>query len=197
MNASLRNRRAVVTGVLLSTAAAAACKDSKPPTLPARGAIPDSAEQVMFGMSSYLWAGGLRRAQLKADTALFYDEMTRIELRNMRTVFYTSTGDSNAVMLAQKGTYDTRLQRLDGRGDVRITTVDGRKLTSPHLVYDRIVNQVTSDTSFVFNEPGRTIQGIGLRTDPSLRNVQVLKAASGRAVVGAPAPRSRSGGRPR
>jgi hypothetical protein len=48
-----------------------------------------------------------------------------------------------------------------------------------------VVNQVTSDTSFAFTEPGRTLTGIGLRTDPQLRNVQVLKSAGGRAVLGA------------
>jgi hypothetical protein len=87
-------------------------------------------------------------------------------------------------MTGLRGTYDVRQQRLDGRGDVQITTVDGKRLSSPHLVYDRIVNQVTSDTNFTFTEPGRTLTGIGLRTDPQLRNLQVLRGAGGRAVIG-------------
>jgi len=40
-------------------------------------------------------------------------------------------------------------------------SVDGKRLTSPHLVYDRVVNQVTSDTSFAFTEPGRTLTAHG------------------------------------
>ena len=169
----------------LAAVVASACGGSKPPTLPTRDTIPDSADQVMFGLRHFLWNGGIRRAQLLADTAFFYDQMNRIELHKVKTIFYTAAGDSNAVMTGLRGTYDVRQQRLDGRGDVQITTVDGKKLTSPHLVYDRIVNQVTSDTNFTFTEPGRTLTGVGLRTDPQLRNVQVLRSAGGRAVLGA------------
>jgi LPS export ABC transporter protein LptC len=180
-----RTPRALVPALLgLLAAAAGACQDTKPPTLPTRDAIPDSADQVMFGLRHFLWNGGIRRAQLLADTAFFYDQMNRIELHKVRTIFYTSAGDSNAVMTGLRGTYDVRQQRLDGRGDVQNVTVDGKKQTSPHLVYDRVVNQVTSDTNFTFTEPGRTLTGIGLRTDPQLRNVQVLRSAAGRAVVG-------------
>ncbi|WP_275828432.1 LPS export ABC transporter periplasmic protein LptC [Roseisolibacter sp. H3M3-2] len=164
----------------LAAAALSACGGGKAPTLPAnKNALPDSADQVMFGLRHYLWNGGLRRAQLRADTAFFYDEMNRMELRNMRTTFYSASGDSNAVMLAARGTYDVRTQKLEGRGDVQITTTDGCKLTSPQLAYERLANQVTSDTSFVFTEPGRTLSGIGLRTDPQLRNLQVFRNASG------------------
>jgi LPS export ABC transporter protein LptC len=185
LTASPRSPRALLSALLgLAAAAAAACGSNKPPTLPTRDAIPDSADQVMFGLRHFLWNGGIRRAQLLADTAFFYDQMNRIELHKVKTIFYTAAGDSNAVMTALRGTYDVRQQRLDGRGDVQITTVDGKRLASPHLVYDRVVNQVTSDTNFVFNEPGRTVTGIGLRTDPQLRNVQVLRGAGGRAVLG-------------
>ena len=157
----------------------------------------------MIGLRHAMTNGGVRRAQLLADTAFFYDEGNRVELRKVRTVFFTDAGDSNATMTARRGTYDQRQQKLDGRGDVVLQSTDGRRLTSPHLVYDRIANQVTSDTSFVFTSPGRTMSGIGLRTDPQLRNVQVLRAAKGRAelqgdeltrpagpppVVGAPPP---------
>jgi LPS export ABC transporter protein LptC len=134
---------------------------------------------MMFGLRHYIWNGGLRRALLLADTALLYDQSNRLELRSMRTIFFTAAGDSNAVLTGLRGTYDVRTQRLEGRGDVRIVTVDGCRLTSPQLVYERLANQITSDTSFTFTEPGRTIEGIGLRTDPSLRNLQVLRNASG------------------
>ena len=174
-------RRQAALAVLLLAAALAGCGGGKAPTLPAKGSLPDSADQVMFGLRHYLWNGGVRRAQLRADTAFFYDEMNRMELRNMRTTFYNAAGDSNAVMTAQRGTYDVRTQKLDGRGDVKINTMDGCRMTSPQLSYERLANQVTSDTSFVFTEPGRTLEGIGLRTDPSLRNLQVFRNASGTA----------------
>jgi LPS export ABC transporter protein LptC len=167
--------------MLGGAAAAAACAGGADAPGSARDALPDSADQVMVGLRHQLTNAGVRRAQLYADTAFFYDEGNRIELRNVRTVFFTATGDSNATMTGRRGTYDVRQQKLDGRGDVLLVSVDGRRLASPHLVYDRIANQVTSDTTFTFTEPGRALSGVGLRTDPQLRNVQVLRGAKGRA----------------
>lgn len=166
----------------------AACRGgSATPALAAGDALPDSAEQVMFGLKHQLTAAGVRRAQLTADTAYFYDDGNRIEMKKVRIVFFTSAGDSNGVLTGRTGTYDVRQQRVTGRGDVRVTTVDGRRLTSPQLTFDRVINQITSDTSFVFNEPGRTLSGIGLRTDPQLRNVQVMRGFRGRTDVDAAA----------
>ena len=93
--------RAAALAALLGLAAAAnACGGSKPPTLPTRDTIPDSADQVMFGLRHFLWNGGIRRAQLLADTAFFYDQMNRIELHKVKVIFYTAAGDSNAAALA-------------------------------------------------------------------------------------------------
>jgi LPS export ABC transporter protein LptC len=178
-----RLRPAVVAALAAATAVATACKD-QPPTLPSRMTLPDSAEQVMFGLRHALTVNGVRRGELMADTALFYDAMNRVEMRGVTTYFFTATGDSTAVMTGREGTYDVRQQRVEGRGDVKIVAKDGRQLTSPRLVYDRTNNQVSSDTSFTFKQPGREISGIGFRSDPDLRNVQVLNAARGSSVIG-------------
>ena len=181
MTRSPIGRAFVSSAVLGVAAAAAACGSGADAPGSTRDALPDSADQVMIGLRHQLTNAGVRRAKLYADTAFFYDEGNRIELRNVRTVFFTATGDSNAVMTGRRGTYDVRQQKLDGRGDVLLVSQEGKRLASPHLVYDRIANQVTSDTTFTFTEPGRALSGVGLRTDPQLRNVQVLRAAKGRA----------------
>ena len=164
-------------------AGTAACSSKSPTALSASAALPDSAEQVMYGLKNQQTTGGVRKSVLYADTAYFYNDNTLVDLRRVRLVFFSSTGDSNGVMVGRTGHYDTRTQRVEGRGDVVVTSTDGRRLTSPHLVYERSVNQISSDTSFTFNEPGRTLEGIGFRSDPQLRNVQVLKGARGRTVV--------------
>ena len=184
MNARQRGKRLAVGVIVVAANVAAGCRGSADAPGTARDALPDSADQVMIGLRHQMTNGGVRRARLYADTAYFYDEGNRIELRNVRTVFFTEAGDSNATMTGRQGTYDVRQQKLDGRGNVVLVSVDGRRLTSPHLVYDRIANQVTSDTAFDFTEPGRQLRGIGLRTDPQLRNVQVLRSAKGRAQLG-------------
>ncbi len=176
---------AAAAAALATLAALAACKSDKAPTVVDASALPDSAEQVMFRLRHQLTSGGVRRANLVADTAFFYDDGNRIEMRRVRLVFFSATGDSSSVLTARNGRYDVRLQRVEGRGDVVVTTTEGKRLTSPQLVYDRVLNQITSDTSFVFTEPGRTLTGIGLRTDPKLTTVQVLRNFGGRTRVNA------------
>jgi LPS export ABC transporter protein LptC len=172
-------------GVLAAAAViAGACRDDGTPTLSARpSALPDSADQVMFGLRQALTSDGVRRGELRADTAFFYDQNQRIELRKVDATFFTAEGVKNATMTAREGSYDMRTQKLDGRGDVVLTSTDGRKLVSPHLTFERTFNQVSSDTSFTFTSPGRTMSGVGFRSDPQLRNVQVLRGAGGRTVL--------------
>ena len=184
MTDSVKRRGTALLAAAHLVVLAAACK-SKPPTgLAANAGLPDSAQQVMFKLRVQQTNAGVRRSILFADTGFFYNDGTLVDLRNVRMVFFNASGDSNAVMTGRTGKYDTRTQRVEGRGNVVVTSTDGRRLTSPHLVYERAVNQITSDTSFTFTEPGRTLEGIGLRSDPQLRSVQVLKAARGRSVVG-------------
>jgi len=64
----------------------AACETGIKPT--ATIAAPDSADQVLLGMSHYVTNGGIQRAQVRADTAYFYSPVQTAELRN---VHITST----------------------------------------------------------------------------------------------------------
>jgi LPS export ABC transporter protein LptC len=175
--------RTTVAGVAVGTAALGACKSPPVPAVAATATLPDSAEQVMFKLRHLVTNAGVRRAQLVGDTAYFYDDGNRVELRVVRIVFFGATGDSSSVLSGRTGRYDVRQKRVEGRGNVVVTSVDGKRLSSPHLVYDQFTNQITSDTNFTFTEPGRTLTGVGLRTDPQLRNVQVLGQLGGRTQV--------------
>ena len=139
----------------------------------------DSAEQVMLNVRSLLTERGVARGEMFADSAYIFDENTRFELRKVRVTFNTVTGARDGTMSASRGRYSTRMQVLEGFGNVIVTTNEGKRLTSPHLRYDQAINQVSSDTSFTMVEPGRTVSGIGFRSDPQLAHVVILKAAHG------------------
>ena len=161
--------RAIAIGALALAALASACDGAKAPPAVAESLLPDSADQVMFGLRHQMTSSGIRRAELRADTAYFYDQGNRIELRRVHVTFYTALGAKDAVLTGREGTYDVRAQRLVGRGDVVVVSEDGKRLASPQLIYDRASNQVSSDSSFTFNEPGRRLAGVGFRSDPGLR----------------------------
>ena len=172
----MRPSAAVLVALMV---ALAACRQGAEPPPVQMSAMADSADQVMFGARTLLTDQGLLRAELLADTALFFDENTRIELRVVRTTFYTATGAKDAVLTSREGTYNTRFNRMEARGNVVVVSEDRRRLETEQLRYDQSRNEVASDTAFTLTEPGRRLTGVGFVADPDLNNVRCLRACSG------------------
>jgi LPS export ABC transporter protein LptC len=160
---------------------AAACSSKKQPPVAAHSPLADSADQVMYGARFNLTDKGLQRAQLHADTAYFFEDNTRIELENVHTTFFTATGAKNAVLTSNRGRFNSRTNNMVARKNVVVVTEDGRRLTTPELNYNQQTNQISSDSAFVMTEPNRRLEGIGFRSDPDMKNIQILKGASGMA----------------
>jgi LPS export ABC transporter protein LptC len=144
-----------------------------------RTALADSADQVMFGAHFNLTDKGLARAELLSDTAYFFDDNTRIELRKVETTFYTTTGARDAYLTSKRGTFNNRTGIMVARGNVVVITEEGRRLETPELKYDQQSNEISSDSAFVLTEPGRRLEGVGFRSDPNMQNVQIFKTRRG------------------
>ena len=143
----------------------------------------DSADQMMFGISTLLTDRGVLNAELESDTAFFFDENTRIELRGVKLTFYTRTGERNSVLTSREGTYNTRQSHMEARGTVVVVTEDGRRLTTEQLRYDQIRNEISSDSAFVLTEPGRRLEGVGFTSDPNMNNIRVNRLTEGQGAV--------------
>jgi len=168
--------------LLAALVAAVACRDetkTRPPIMAPESALLDSAEHVMFKVRYNLTTAGVKRGELLADTAFVFDETTRMEFRKVRVDFNTSQGVKDGVLTAKRGTWNSRFGMLEGYGDVVVVTTDGKKLTSPELKYNQATNQITTDSAFVFDDGKMVQRGIGLRTDPRLTQVEILRQASG------------------
>jgi LPS export ABC transporter protein LptC len=97
----------------------------------------------------------------------------------VRTIFYNSVGAQDAVLTSRRGTYNTRLGSMVARQNVVVASEDGRRLTTSELIYNQPRNEISSDSAFVLTEPNRRLEGIGFRSDPNMRNIRILKGASG------------------
>ena len=168
-----------VLALVLVVAIGGACDSKKQPPVAASSPLADSADQVMYGVKFNLTDRGVDRAHLEADTAYFFDDNTRIELENVNTTFYTSTGAKDAVLTSRRGTNNTRTGNMVARRNVVVVSEDGRRLTTDELIYNPQRNEISSDSAFVMTEPNRRLEGIGFRSDPNMRNIQILKGASG------------------
>lgn len=165
--------------VLVLALVIACDRPATPPT--ARVTAADSADQVMFGARSLITEKGLLRAELLADTALFFDDNTRAELRGVNATFHNSTGAKATTLTSLRGVYNTRVPGMEARGKVVVVSVDGRRLATEHLHYDATRDEISSDSAFVLTEPGRRLEGIGFRSDPGMQNFRVLRGARGSA----------------
>ena len=167
-------RGRLLTLAAIAVTATAACRHGKEPTAVRGSALADSADQVMFGAHAILTDQGLMRADLYGDTAFFFDDNTRIEMRVVRTIFYTAQGAKNAVLTSKEGTYRTQ-GSMEARDDVVVVSEDGRRLTTPQLRFDQVRNLISSDSAFQLTGQGQSVSGIGFESDPNMKNIKIRK----------------------
>lgn len=156
-----------------------ACDNRTAPPIARGSAMADSADQIMYGAHFNLTDKGLSRAELLSDTAYFFEDNTRVELRKVEATFYTTTGARDAYLTSRRGTYRSRIGSMIARDNVVVVTEEGRKLTTPELKFDQAMNEISSDSAFVLTEPGRRLEGIGFKSDPNMQNIRILKTKSG------------------
>ena len=162
----MKIRALALAGVLGATMA---CRDGSRPT--ATTTLADTADQVLIGMSHYVTVAGVQRARVRADTAYFYSPTQRAELRSVHITFSRVDGTESSTLTAREGTYNWRNRDMEARGNVTVVTTDGRTLRTEQLRYSEVKNEVTSDVPFVFDAPGRHVEGEGFTSDPEFKDV--------------------------
>jgi LPS export ABC transporter protein LptC len=167
--------------ILLIATVTVACSETASPPVAETAVAADSASQFMLGVSLRIHDGGLLRADVLADTAFFFDDNTRLDLRAVQAVFYTSTGARDGVMTADRARYGINSQSMEALGNVVVVSVDGRRLLTPQLAYDRTLNLVSSDSAFTATGPDRNLSGTGFTSDPGLNNLRVKQSPRGSA----------------
>ncbi|HKV49717.1 MAG TPA: LPS export ABC transporter periplasmic protein LptC [Gemmatimonadaceae bacterium] len=172
-------RRAWVVVLGLVATIAAACSNGTEPKVTSANPLADTADQVMFGISTMITDQGLLRAKLAADTAYFFDGSTRIEARHEKTTFYTTTGVENAVLTSIEGTYNQQRGTMEARKNVVVVTTDNKRLETSLLDYNQQTNIISSDSAFVLTQPTGVMHGIGFTSDPNMTNLHVKRVITG------------------
>ncbi|MCC7131013.1 MAG: LPS export ABC transporter periplasmic protein LptC [Gemmatimonadales bacterium] len=134
--------------------------------------VADSADQKMLGMSTNMLDEGVRTGYVTAETAFVYQSAQRMDLRRLKVTFFEN-GKQSSVLTADQGDYHLNLGSLDARGHVKVISTDGRRLDTPHLIYDKSSLQLRSDTTFVYESPTERLTGNRFTSDLEFRNVIV------------------------
>lgn len=143
---------------------------------PSRTTLADSSDQVMDSMRTIITRNGIKATELEADTAWIYQSRQVADLKGVRIVFFEPNGSISSTVTAATGTYQMRDGTLDARGNVVATTPSGRVVKTEHLVFDRIANQIRSDTAYTLTTPTEEGSGMGFTTDPDFRRFQTTGA---------------------
>jgi LPS export ABC transporter protein LptC len=133
----------------------------------------DSADQIMVKMSTRLTEGGVLRSFVEADTAYVYQGDQHMDLRNFKVRMLDAQGNLQSTLTAARGIYVTPTGKLDARGHVLVESTDGRRLRTEHLIYDKVGNQISSDTVFTYESPTANGSGNSFKSDINFRNVQI------------------------
>jgi LPS export ABC transporter protein LptC len=133
------------------------------------------ADNVMFGMVSFLTAGGVREGRVEADTAYAFADSAKVLIRGMHIVFYNEDGTARATVTADGGELEESTDRMLARGNVVLVVhVDGRKIESPELNYDPNRDRIWSDSTTVQTMPdGKVTRGTAFESDLEFRNVKI------------------------
>src|SRR5256885_3053852 len=127
-------RRGVLVVMACIAAATWACGEAETPPVAKGATAADSADQFLVGMNVKLNDGGVQRADINADTAYFYNDNTLLQMRAVKSQFYTSTGVQEGILTSRRAKYDTRTDLMEATGDVVLVTQDGRRLTTSQLI---------------------------------------------------------------
>jgi hypothetical protein len=152
-----------------------------------RAALSDTA-QTLLGVGHVLTIGGVKRAELRADSALVNEAVDHVELRAVRIMFFSPIGDTLSSAAAPAATYNLRTLQVALHGGATVTSRAGSQLTTARIVYDAAADRLFGDTTYTIGSRS----GKGFEADPALRSVRAPKPpaapgtapASGRA--GAP-----------
>jgi LPS export ABC transporter protein LptC len=163
----------LVRGTLLGAVVlggAVACEDpGARPTTTVQAT--DSADQVLEGFSHWVTQDGIRRSEVQADTAYFYENTQLTQLRNVRVVFYDLNGKESSTLTSKTGTYRWQDGSMQANGKVVVISPDGRKLQTDTLKYDNATNTISTNTHFIMDRGSDHLEGQSFRSDPDFKNV--------------------------
>jgi LPS export ABC transporter protein LptC len=134
---------------------------------------------VLFSAHYLLLTQGVNRGNLLADTVYVLNDETRFDLRRASVTFTTETGAPQGTMTADHAMYNMRTQELEGWGHAVVKLVDGRTLSSPHLLYNQAAHRISSDTTFQITRGNDLSTGVGFTSNDTFTQFTCMRRCGG------------------
>lgn len=118
---------------------------------------------------------GLVSWKLWAPRARVYNSRNLLVTDEPRIEFYDEFGEVTSVLVALKGEYNKVSHDLTALGDVVVTSREGYTLETETLVWVEKLNEIHTEDFVRFTKEQDVLTGYGLRSDPRLDDVEILR----------------------
>jgi LPS export ABC transporter protein LptC len=112
---------------------------------------------------------------LEADSAAVFDQRKQILITSPKVNFYDEDGTVFSTMHADRGILDSSTNDMEASGDVLAVSSDGTRLETQSIRWSNEENLILSDDYVEMTKDGDVISGYGLRTDPALNDIRILR----------------------
>jgi LPS export ABC transporter protein LptC len=168
----------VALGLLLLALLGGGCGSE--PAEQQSGAGETTPQQVVQGMRLRQSEGGRVRWELTADSAMSYGENERTHLYVVRIEFHDAETESlRSTLTAREGEIEPRTEELMARGNVVVTSREGRRLETEELRWDPKRSKVLSDLPVRMTKGKSVITGTGIEADPDLGQYEIRSPVEG------------------
>ena len=136
------------------------------------------SDQVIVGFQQYITEGGKNKATLIGDTAYLFEDSAKAKVKNIKMTLYDEAGKESAKVTALAGDVYTGTRRMTARGNVVLTTTEGRQIRSEELNYDPNTHRIWSNLPTTQRYQGGTLSGSSFDADDKFVNVRIMNARS-------------------
>jgi LPS export ABC transporter protein LptC len=139
------------------------------------------ADNVIFGMTSFLTSSGIREGRIEADTAYMYADSATADLRQMRIIFYDLDGRERALVTGLRGSWGQANDVMVARGDVVLLIfADSMTIESQEIHYDPGLERIWSDSATVQTTADGTVStGSAFESDLAFENIRIENMRGG------------------
>ncbi len=172
MGMRIRSRSIAFAGAMLC-GALAACGNAGTEPRAAQDYPQLPADYVLASITHFMTEDGVRRGVLKADSAYFYADSAKANLKKVHLVLYGVTGQEVADLTSKTGQLDQRTNAMTARGDVVLVGKGSgaQRVETQELHYDPNQRKIWSTvTSTIYQNGNRTVTD-GFSADDQLSNI--------------------------
>jgi LPS export ABC transporter protein LptC len=153
------------------------CGEQKAPaTQPSAQTFPSSEAT---NATTVFLTGSIVTTRIKSRRIISYSDNDSAWGYVINVDFYNQEGKHTSTLRADSALVREKSRLLEGFGNVKIVTDDGRTLNSPHLAWDDKDRLITTDSLVVITHGSDVMSGNGFSSDPELTHIRLRHQVRG------------------